>query len=320
LGSNSVAADQIAVDALAAQLRTQYITHYIDIWESLLANIQMSTPKNLAQLDSMIAILTGSKSPLLQLLDTIKINTLLEPITAASPKLQSLSVLLVNVNNTKPSALYSIFVSLQELHSYLQAMLNVSDVGVSVFQATTQRMKNSSEDPIAHIHFIAEQSPEPMKTWLNTIATKSWHFMLQETSQYIDGAWQKEVMSSYHNMIEDYYPFNHAATKAVNQQQFIHFFGHQGSLTGFYSAYLQPFVDDSQAKLQWRMVDNEKLPFSDKLLEQLERAAQLQQLFFPKNNDKLNSSAVKYLTLIDKHTPASRHVNFAQIRLPDQLG
>lgn len=320
LGSNAVAADQMAVDALAAQLRTQYITNYIDIWESLLANIQLSAPKNLVQLDKMIATLTGSNSPLLQLLDTIKINTSLAPITAASPKLQSLSVLLVNANNAKPSALYEIFVSLQELHSYLQAMLNTSNVGASVFQAVTERIKNSSENPIAHIHLIAEQSPEPMRTWLNAIAAKSWHFMLQETGQYIENAWQKEVMNSYHGAIENYYPFNKAAVKAVNQQQFINFFGHQGSLTGFYSAYLQPFVDDTQAKLQWRTVDNEKPPFSDNLLEQLEHAAQLQKIFFPGNDDKLNSHAAKYLALTSKHTNAAPPVNFTQIRLFDQLG
>jgi type VI secretion system protein ImpL len=178
----SAAADQAAVDALAAQLRTQYLANYVDIWESLLANIQLSAPKNLMELDNMIAILTGNNSPLLQLLDTIKVNTSLAPVTAASPKLQSLSLLLVGDNNAQPNALYGIFVSLQELHTYLQAMLSTSDITVSISQATLQHMKNPSDDPITHIHTIAEQSPEPMKTWLNTIATKSWDFMLQETS------------------------------------------------------------------------------------------------------------------------------------------
>ncbi len=182
LGINTIAGDQLAIEALAVQLRMQYIANYVDIWESLLANIQLSTPKNLAQLDKMVAVLTGNNSPLLQLLDTIKINTALAPITTASPKLQSLSVLLMNTDH-KPNALYGIFMSLQELHSYLQAMLNTPNVGESVLRAASQRMKNSTEDPITHIRLIAQQSPEPMKTWLNTIATKSWHFMLEETNQ-----------------------------------------------------------------------------------------------------------------------------------------
>lgn len=174
--------DQAAIDTLAAQLRTQYIANYVDIWESLLANIQLSTPKNLMELDGMIATLTGNNSPLLQLLDTIKVNTALEPVTAASPKLQSLSLLLADGNNAQPNALYGIFVSLQQLHSYLQSMLTAPAADVSISQAALQHMKNSSGDPISHIHTIAEQSPEPMKSLLNTIATKSWDFMLQESS------------------------------------------------------------------------------------------------------------------------------------------
>ena len=180
LGANT-ATDQMTVDALAAQLRAQYIANYVDIWESLLANIQLSTPKNLLQLDAMIAILTGNNSPLLQLLDTIKANTALAPITAASPKLQSLSLLLIGANNAQPNALYSIFVSLQELHSYLQTILNAPDIHVAIAAAAEQHSKNPNEDPITHIHLIAEQSPEPMRTWLNSIAAKSWDFMLQET-------------------------------------------------------------------------------------------------------------------------------------------
>ncbi len=180
LGTNAVV-DQMSVDTLASQLRTQYIANYVDIWESLLANIQLSTPENLKQLDTMVVVLTGNKSPLLQLLDTIKINTALSPITAASPKLQTLSLLLSGANNAHPNALYEIFVSLQELHSYFQTMLSEPDTSISISQAVAKHMKNPSEDPITRIHSIAEQSPEPMKGWLNTIATKSWDFMLQET-------------------------------------------------------------------------------------------------------------------------------------------
>lgn len=172
--------DQAAIDALATQLRTQYIANYVDIWESLLANIQLSTPKDLTELDAMIGVLTGNNSPLLQLLDTIKVNTALEPVMTASPKLQSLSVMLTDDSNAQPNALYGIFVSLQQLHAYLQSLLTSPDSSTAISQAALQHMKHHGDDPINHIHTIAEQSPEPMKSWLNTIATKSWDFMLQE--------------------------------------------------------------------------------------------------------------------------------------------
>ncbi|MCD6039379.1 MAG: hypothetical protein K0S27_779 [Gammaproteobacteria bacterium] len=183
LGNNVTPVEQGPVDALATQLLAQYVTNYVDIWESLLANIQLSTADNLAQLDTMISILTGGRSPLLQLLNTIKINTGLTPILAASPKLQSLNALVGDTDHTKPGGLYDIFVNLQELHSYLQIALNTSSADTSVIQATVPRLKNSRENPIAHLHLIAEQCPEPMKAWLGTIATMSEHFILEEAEQ-----------------------------------------------------------------------------------------------------------------------------------------
>ncbi len=319
LGENRVVAEPAAIDTLAAELHTHYISNYIDIWESLLANIQLSVPQNMTQLNVMIAALTSNNSPLLRLLNTIKVNTSLAPIVLASPKLQSLSVLLANADNNKSSALYGIFVSLQELHTYLETMVKVPEMDEAIFQATVQRMKNSSNDPITHIYLMAAQSPEPMKTWLNMIATKSWYFMLQETSQHIENAWQKNVVSIFHNKIACYYPFNPNALQSVDVQQFSDFFKPQGVLTNFYSDYLQPFVDDTQEKLQWRAVNDQKPLFSSTILDQLERAARLQQLFFPKGDDKLNMQAISYLSLAGKHENAESPINFTQIKLPDQL-
>ena len=320
LGGNSVVSDQASIDVLAAELHTQYIANYIDIWESLLANIQMDVPHDMMQLNNRIAVLTSNNSPLLRLLDTIRANTSLAPITLASPKLQSLSVLLANANDThKSSALYGIFVSLQELHAYLEAMVNRPERDEAIFQTTVQRMKDSSNDPITHIYLIAEQSPEPMKTWLNMIAMKSWYFMLQETSQYIENAWQRNVVGIFHSDIVGFYPFNSAATQSVNVQKFRDFFKPQGVLTSFYSNYLQPFVDNTQEKLQWRSVNNQKPLFSSTILEQLERAAHLQQLFFPKGDDQVNTQALVYLSTTNRRADTVSPVNFAQIKLPDQL-
>jgi type VI secretion system protein ImpL len=267
----------------------------------------------------MITALTSNNSPLLRLLNTIRVNTSLAPIVLASPKLQSLNVLLASADNSKSNALYGIFVSLHELHTYLENLLKMPAMEEAIFQATVQRMKNSTNDPITHIYLMAVQSPQPMKTWLNMIATKSWYFMLQESSQYIENAWQKNVLSVFRDKIACYYPFSPTAIQSVNVQQFSDFFKPQGVLTNFYSDYLQPFVDDTQEKLQWRAVNDQKPLFSSTILDQLERAAHLQQLFFPKGDDKLNVQALGYLSRTDKGENVESPINFAQIKLPDQL-
>lgn len=175
IGINPIQPNQAMIDDLAQQLHTLYIANYVDIWESLLANLQLNTARTLAEQDAMIAIMTSNTSPLLQMLDTVKRNTTFAPIMTASPKLHSLSTLLTNAN--EPSGLYAIFINLKQLHLYLQTMLNTPE---GIVHATTQHNQHPANDPITQLHTLAEQSPEPMKTWLNTIANQTWDLMVKE--------------------------------------------------------------------------------------------------------------------------------------------
>jgi type VI secretion system protein ImpL len=184
LGLNLIVTSQSTINALAAQLRTQYIANYVDIWESLLANIQLTSPRNLAETNNMIGTLTDNHSPLLQLLDTIKENTSFDPILAASPKLQKLSTLLVDANNHDASTLYHIFTALKKLHEYLNTILNAENPQQAAFNASTDRAKNPTDNPFTNIQNIADQSPEPMKTWLNTLTQQAWVFLMQDSAEY----------------------------------------------------------------------------------------------------------------------------------------
>jgi len=300
LGRHAVLASPLAVDALAAQLQAQYIANYVDIWESLLANLELTTPNNLSQIAEMIAIITSNHSPLLQLLDTIKQNTAFLPITTASPKLQNLSILLMDANHQQSSLLYQIFVSLKQLDQYLKNITQSSDSKTALLAATAKRMLNDKEGPITQIHLIAEQSPEPMKTWLHTIATQTWRHLLFESGLQIEKIWEQTILPTYKAQIEGHYPFNQTAADEVNLQQFIQFFGQQGQLALFYQAYLKPFIIEDKNHLTWRIVDNAKLPFSEDALQRLEHATHLQQAFFPNGDNKLFVSFALQPVSIDK--------------------
>lgn len=284
LGMNPDEVSQGDIDALASELRTQYIANYVDIWESLLANLQLNTPHTLAENDAMIATLTSNTSPLLQLLDTVKRNTAFEPIMAASPKLQSLADLLANANNNENTGLYAIFVSLKQLHMYLQSMLTTPQ---GVLQATTTRFQNPTNDPLTEIRTLAEQSPEPMKSWLNTIAAQTWHLMVQEAGSEIDTSWQKTIMPVYHASIANRYPFNQTAMQEVELNQFSQFLGQHGLLSRFYNQYLSAFAQETSEQLTWRTVENETLPFSEALLNAYKQVNSLQRAFFPNGDNKL---------------------------------
>lgn len=286
LGDIMPSVNQPSLDSLTSQLRNQYIAKYVDIWESQLANIQPYTPKNLLQVDEMILNLTNNNSPLLQLLQTIKENTGFDPIISSSPKIMALDNL-VN-SDIKQSSLYEAFVDLRQLHFYLQKILNSANSNKNAFDAASSRLQNLNDDPITAIHKLAEQNPEPLKSWLNIIANQSWDFILQKAGTHIQTAWKTNILPTYNEHIANRYPFVQNSDKDVSLQEFTNFLGHRGLLANFYLNYLKPFVDDKGSQWTWRTIDNQRIPFSNELLANLQHAAQLQHVFFPNGDNKLS--------------------------------
>ncbi len=287
LGTNNLAIqNQLSAVALSEQVRRLYIMNYVDIWENLLTNITLFTPKNLAQTDALIADLSHDHSPLLQLLETLKQHTYFPEIVAASPTIQSLDLLLTHANHQQENGLYKILITLRELHTYLQSILNTQDSNKAAFLAAVKRMQNS-EDPISKIRALAAEAPLPLKTWLTDIADNSWHYVLQAASQFIETAWQSNVISVYNTQILNRFPFTAGTTKQeVDLNNFTTFLSKQGILTQFYQNFLQPFVNESDKQWQWRSLDNQKLPFTATALIQLQAASQFQDIWFPRTGSK----------------------------------
>lgn len=272
---------------LSEQVRTQYVSNYIDIWESQLANIQLYAPKDMTELNIMLETLTSNNSPLLQLLETIQHNTAFDLIMASSPKLQTLNTLLANASNNQNNVLYQMFVSLRELHMSVQQIMQTNDLGNAAFQMAKQHALNPSQDPIGHMNVLAQQIPDPMKTWLTNMSAQSWTLISRAAAHYIDAAWQNNVMSMYHAQLADRFPFSRTAKEEVDLQNFTRFLGQQGLLTNFYQTYLKPFVDESQADWHWRDTDHSLLPFKNNVLAQIQNAAKIQRAFFPNGDNQL---------------------------------
>jgi type VI secretion system protein ImpL len=287
LGNIAPSLNQPSIESLTTQLRNQYIANYIDIWESQLANIQPFTPKTLLQADEMIQNLTNNNSPLLQLLQTIKQNTAFPPINTSSPNIQALNDLLNSTDNSQDIPLYQVFVSLRQLHNYLQNILTSTNLSKAAFTAAADRMQNSSHNPITDVHELAEQSPEPLKTWLNNIANQSWGFVLQEAGQHVALAWQDNVIPTYNKQIANHYPFKQNSNEEISLEEFTSFLGHRGTLALFYQTYLKPFIDDSSEQWTWKTIDNQRISFSSSLLANLQYAAEIQRAFFPNGDNKL---------------------------------
>lgn len=273
---------------LVQQLRTIYIDNYIDVWESLLANINLTSPTNLAQTDALIISLISNTSPLMQLLKTIHENTYFEPITSASIRLQSLGQL-VDKDTQSQKQLYEIFASLQSLHLYIQPALSADNQKRAAFDMITSRMLGrGTPDAITQLRIIADKNPEPVKNWLTAIANASSTYLVQEASRYLDTSWQNQVVQFYQSDIANRYPFGSPESPDVDIAKFTRFFGNPGIVLTFYNNYLQQFIDTSKPEWHWKKMDNQAISFSDDTLRQIQHAVRIHRVFFPNGDNKIN--------------------------------
>lgn len=278
LGDFESQPNDATLNTMIAELRSKYILNYVDVWENLLANVKLATPRNLAETDAIITMLMSNSSPLLQLLQTIKNNTSFAPIMAASPKIQALNTLLANAQSNENNSLYQIFVSLRQLHSQLQGIINTRESDQAAFASAKNRLLHSGPDRITQLHLLADQTPEPMKTWLHTLANQSWAFILKDAGKYVENNWQTQIMPLYHSQLANRFPINPTSTQEADLLQIANLVGKQGALELFYANYLKPFVNDEGKQWQWRVMDNQKLPISNVVLAQIQQTSRLQKL------------------------------------------
>ena len=99
--------------------------------------------------------------------------------------------------------------------------------------------------------------------------------------------WQTDIIAPYHAKLANRYPFAADAGQEVDLEQFTKFLGTKGSLTQFYQNYLQAFVEATDKGWQWKVLDNQRMPFTAIAISQLQHAEQLQQAFFQNDDDKL---------------------------------
>lgn len=285
LGQNTSPIVQSIYNTLIDQVRELYINNYVDAWETLLANIRINAPHNLDETDQLIVSLISNGSPLVSLLQTVHDNTYFAPIVAASPKLQTIGSL-VETGDQTSNLLYQIFSGLQGLHTYLQVVLTASDPGKTAFILLSKRLHHEP-DAITQLRIIADKSPEPIKTWLNTLDDNAWHFLMREAGTYLNTAWQQQVIQPYQSYIANRYPFSVASNNEVDINHFAAFFGNPGNVVNFYNGYLSSLIDFNHGQWHWKKIDNKPLPFSNDTLRQIQFAMHIHKVFFPDDNDVL---------------------------------
>lgn len=265
---NAASINELNNTPLVEQARDIYVQDYIHVWQKVLASITLPPHNTYAQIDTLIKNLAAAKSPLLDLLTTVKQNTSFKPITSANPQFAALNTL-INDANTPNSGFAKIQNTLDQLHVYLQNLMNANNVSQAAYFAAKDRMKAGvlSSDPLTQLFALAKSSPEPLKTWLTDIAQSTWHAMLADSAQFVENRWRANIQPA---------ELEKLAQQKAGTDPFAKLIGTKSTMNNFYQNYLQSFIEVSNKGWQWKILDNERLPVTEIVLSQLQQAAPLQ--------------------------------------------
>jgi type VI secretion system protein ImpL len=166
------------------------------------------------------------------------------------------------------------------LSAYVQNIANAADPNRAAFEAAQARLTGKGDDAISKLIQLANSSPEPLKEWMNAIASNTWAIILAQAKVYINQAWQENVWPAYEQTLLYHYPLSKSSNNDATMNDFTIFFAPGGIYDTFFQQYLAPFVNT--ASVRWSMVqqDGSALPLSRINIQQLQLVHYIQQAFF----------------------------------------
>jgi intracellular multiplication protein IcmF len=191
---------------------------------------------------------------------------------------------LSSINNLPSLNINLILPIFDSLNRYFEMVANAQDTTTLILDAAKQKFTNNAQDGVlTQLRSAAQGFPTPMNQWIEQIAGNAWYLILMETKKILNQEWKKQVLPEYTQSISNRFPLNNFAEQEISLESFSHFFNHSGTFKRFFDAYIQPFLDTTQAQWTPKKVDNASLPFKPETILAFERANVIREMFFPNN-------------------------------------
>ncbi|MGK9419557.1 type VI secretion system membrane subunit TssM [Pseudomonas cedrina] len=295
---------------LVLELEQRYFSEYADAWSEALGRVRLLDSGNLRQGAQQLASLTSAQSALVQLLQQVRENTRLVPLSdrletvsqqagelgamtssvlartalpdtarrALQRRFEPLHQLLDEEQNPGGELTQALRL-LDELHLQLSTLSRDSSPEQAAFNMARQRM-DGQQPLLGKLRDAAARLPQPLRGWFEGMADQSWRYLLEDAYGYVNQRYQSELHGFYAKAIQRRYPFDAHADSDVALGDFQEFFKPRGVMARFYEAYLRPFVSAEGNRYRLRTLEGRSLPMSRLVLEQLARAQTIRQGFF----------------------------------------
>lgn len=201
------------------------------------------------------------------------------PATLVDQQFEELH-LLMGANSKNGAPFDRVFTALTELQRYLEGMSSGGSSRQAAFEAAQARMVNGRGDPIGQLKLEARHLPEPVKSWVESLADRAWSHTLSAARSHVKSEYDLMVKPFYQRSIAGRYPLDKQAEVDVTLADFSEFFKPEGIEQKFFQHYLAPFVDTRRSPWRVRYVDGQGLAISKSNLQRFEQAQHIRNVFF----------------------------------------
>lgn len=309
-GSNSQILIDRDVESISAQVRDFYLADYSNTWGNIHSALTVNNFTSIQDLNrALSAFVDPVYSPIISILETAKNNTQLTSpaLDVAADKVQgggvtdkALDIIAAKVEGTSvdkrfenlhklvqqssrgPAPINSILQQIETLRAFVQEIALAPDTEQSAFEIAKARYQSNAGNPVSALRAYAKTTPEPVQRWLTSLADESWKIISQSARGYVSKEWRARVYQPYAQALAGRYPLNPNASDELALLDFSTFFKPQGTLDQFSKEFIDPFVE-KRGNWSSRSVDGYSLGFPSSALAQLQRAANIRDVFFRQN-------------------------------------
>ncbi|EBP4342213.1 type VI secretion system membrane subunit TssM [Salmonella enterica] len=294
------------------QLTEQYFGDYTATWRAGMDNLNVRDYESVAELTGALEQIISGDQPLQRALTALRDNThaivLPDKLddkareeARSAPDYLLLARLghefapendTLDAQKDKDSAMQTVYQQLTELHRYLLAIQNAPAPGKSALKAVQLRLDQNSSDPIFATRQMAKTLPAPLNRWVGKLADQAWHVVMVEAVHYMEVDWRDSVVKPFREQLADNYPFNPRSSQDASLDAFERFFKPGGVLDTFYTQNLKLFVEGGA-----EVNGDDAVVIREDVLQQLERAQNIRDIFFSRQNGLGTQFAVETVSL-----------------------
>jgi type VI secretion system protein ImpL len=187
--------------------------------------------------------------------------------------------LLLRESTRGPAPIDGTLRRIEELRLFVEEITLAPDPARKSFEIAKARYQSGAANPITSLRGYARSTPDPVRRWLISLADESWRVVLQSAYQHVNTEWHAQVYGPYSRALAGRYPLHRSARDELSLADFSAFFKPQGTLHKFFAGYVEPFIE-TRGGWTNRIVDDYGMGFSSSALAQLQRAAEIRNIFF----------------------------------------